>query len=475
MRQLRQWFPVLLLLGGCGEGAGSSVPTAVSQATNGREAVQTAADSAAPVDASDAQALSGEPTTQFVVQRIVASRGADSDWPRFRGPSGQGKSADRGLPVTWSPESNIIWKTALPGAGTSSPIVIADRIFLTCYSGYGAPGQAGGKLEDLRLHVVCLNRGDGQIRWTRELTPALPEQDTIRDEHGYASSTPVADSERVYCFFGKSGVFAFTHEGEQLWHAEVGTRLNGWGSAASPVLVDELLIVNASVESETLFAFDRKTGREVWRAGEIREAWNTPTLLTVPGGQPELIVPVPRSVMGLEPSTGKRLWTCDTGISWYMVPSVVTEAGVAYCTGGRSGDALAVRAGGRGDVTHSHRLWTRNKGSNVPSPILHEGHLYWMHENQGIAFCVNATSGEVVYETRIPRADQVYASSVYGDGKIYYLSRGGRTFVVAAKPEFQLLATNELEPRGRFDASPAIVDSRLLIRSNRFLYCIGDN
>jgi hypothetical protein len=134
-----------------------------------------------------------------------------------------------------------------------------------------------------------------------------------------------------------------------------------------------------------------------------------------------------------------------------------------------------VRAGGRGDVTQSHRLWTSRKGSNVSSPVLHEGHLYWMHEALGIAYCAEAQTGKIVYEQRVDRADQVYASPVLAEGRLYYVSQSGRTFVLAAKPEYERLAMNEFDrsDRSTFNASPAAADGRLFLRSDRFLYCLG--
>ncbi len=396
-----------------------------------------------------------------------------NDWPRFRGPNGQAKSSETGLPTEWSPDQNIAWKRKLPGGGTSSPIVYRDSIYLTCYSGYGVPREPRGEMRDLRLHVVCLNRQDGKLAWQRELRPRLPEQESIREGHGYASGTPVADEQHVYCFFGKTGVFAFTHEGRPVWHTTVGDGLNGWGSATSPVLYEDLVIVNASVESDSLVALDRQTGKQRWKLGGIRESWNTPIIVRSPSGKSELVVAIFGKILGVDPATGKQLWSCDTDIRWYMAPSLVTEEGVIFSVGGRTGGSLAVRSGGRGDVTSSHRLWTRNKGSNVPSPILHEGHLYWMHEKLGIAYCAKAATGEILYEERLPRAGQVYASPVLADGNIYYFARNGRAFVVAAAPEFRLVARSDaLEPRGRFDASPAVVDRGLLIRSHTYLYFI---
>jgi len=206
----------------------------------------------------------------------LAAQDTAADWPRFRGPGGLGVSPAKGLPVAWGPQENVAWKTELPGPGASSPIVVGERVFLTCYSGYGVQGQPGGSMDELKLHVVCLNANDGKIRWTKDIEPKLPEQANPREGHGYASHTPVADPERLYVFFGKSGVYAFDHGGKQLWAADVGSKTNGWGSAASPILAGDLVIVNASVESESLVALDRKTGKEVWRARGIRESWNTP-------------------------------------------------------------------------------------------------------------------------------------------------------------------------------------------------------
>lgn len=403
----------------------------------------------------------------------AAAERTAADWPRFRGPDGLAISADRGLPLTWSQEKNVVWKTALPGAGASSPTVRGKRIFLTCYSGYAVPGQPRGQLERLKRHVLCLQLRDGKILWSREVPTVLPEEARNRENHGYASNTPAIDADRLYVFFGKSGVFAFDLEGRQLWHAKVGSRTSGWGSAASPVLYGDLVIVNASVESRSLVALDKRTGKEKWRAPGIRESWNTPILVKTASGATELVVAIFGKVLGFDPASGERLWSCDTDIGWYMVPSLVAHGGVVYCIGGRGGGgALAVRTGGRGDVTRSHRLWARRKGSNVPSPIYHDGYLYYATD-LGTACCAEAKTGRMVYEERLPRAGRIYASPVLADGKLYYVSRRGRAYVVAAKPKFELLATNDLGRAGTFNASPAIAADRLLLRSDTVLYCFG--
>ena len=408
-----------------------------------------------------------------MVARKISFADTADDWPYFRGPSGMGVSDAKALPVSWSESANLAWKTELPGPGSSSPIVFGDHIYLTCYTGYSVPGQSGGSLDDLQRHLVCMDRDSGEILWDRAVKAKLPEEEQIRD-HGYAANTPAADADGVYAFFGKSGVVAFDHDGKQLWQADVGEATSGWGTSASPVLYKDFVFINASVESQSLVALKKDSGEEVWRQGGINEAWNTPLVVRNPQDKDELIVACHGKIRAFEPNSGKPLWSCDTDITWYMVPSVVAADGIVYALGGRSGTAaLAVRTGGSGDVTDSHRLWTSKKGSNVTSPIYLDGNLYWMHEKLGIAYCAKAETGELLYEERVNRAGQIYASALLADGRIYYLNRSGRTFVVAAEPKFKLLATNDLNDGSLFNASCAVANNRLLIRSNKYLYCVG--
>jgi outer membrane protein assembly factor BamB len=396
-------------------------------------------------------------------------------WPQFRGPGGLGVSDGRGLPVTWSATHNLRWKTELPGGGSSSPIVVGDRIFVTCYSGYGVRGQPKGDMNQLKRHVLCVSTANGRILWKTDVPADLPESQSVR-EHGYAASTPASDGQHLYVFFGKSGVLAFDLDGRQVWKANVGTSTHGWGSAASPVLYRDLVIINACVESESLVALDKNTGKERWRARGIKESWNTPLLVTSKDGRSELVVSIVRKILAFDPATGNQLWSCDTDIGWYMAPSAVAHDGVVYALGGRGGvTSLAVRTGGRGDVPKTHRLWTSTKGSNVSSPVFHDGHLYWTHDSQGIAYCAEAGTGKIVYEERLPRAGQFYASAVLADGKLYYVSRTGQTFVLAASPKYQLLAVNDLADHSIFDGSPAEAGGRLYLRSDRFLYCVGND
>ncbi len=424
------------------------------------------------------QTAQAEPTQsgKSRTRRTDASRTLDRsrEWSTFRGPGGLGVAENAKPPVEWGPESGVVWKAALPGAGASSPVVRNQRAYVTSYTGFFVPGEDGGTPADLKRHLLAIDLNDGSILWDRAVSAKLPEEERIRD-HGFAANTPAVDDEQIYAFFGKSGVIAFDLNGKELWTTDVGEKTNGWGTSSSPVLYQDLVIVCASVESESLVALDRKSGKVRWRVGGIVEAWNTPLIAKSSDGREELIVATQGKILAFSPATGDALWNCETSITWYMVPSIVAADGVAYCLGGRSGiTSLAVRLGGTGDVTASHRLWTSQKGSNVSSPVFHEGHLYWVNDQSGIAYCAKAPTGEIVYEKRMERAGQFYASPLLADGKLYYLARDGRTFVVAARPEFEELSRNDLRDGGVFNGGPTVVGNRLLIRSDKFLYCVGN-
>ena len=395
-----------------------------------------------------------------------------ADWTQFRGKGGLGISAETGLPTQWSSGENIAWKAEMPGPGASCPITLGERVFITCYSGYGLEANAGDQ-KDLVRHLLCLNRKSGEIVWHKKFEPKLPEHN-YRGEgsyHGYAASTPTTDGERLYVFFGKSGVFCFDLNGEQLWQADVGERTSGWGSGGSPLLYGNMVIINASVESGSLVAFDKLTGEEKWRAKGIGSAWNTPLL--VPGKKStELIVSIQNNVVGFNPDTGEELWRAD-GVHRYVCPSAVYHEDVVYAIGGGH-TSLAVRTGGRGDVTESHGVWRLNKGANVSSPIYYKGHLYWTRDGSTVC-CQNPATGEIVSEERLqPGAGRIWSSPVLADGKLYYVSQHNGTYVVAADPALELLAHNVLEDDdSRTNASPTVSNGQLFLRTDRNLYCIG--
>ena len=395
-----------------------------------------------------------------------------ADWPRFLGPGAKCSSDSTGLPTEWSADEAVAWKTPLPGYGGSSPIVVGDKILLTTYSGYGLDKDDPGSIDNLILHVVCIDKNSGKILWDKTAKARQPETkySGFIALHGYASSTPVSDGTNVYAFFGASGVYALTLDGEFLWLGDVGTGIHGWGSGTSPILFGDTVIVNASIESSSIVALDKKTGKEVWQTEGIKRSWGTPLIVDVPGGSPELVVSMEDKVVALDPKTGKQLWE-EEGVHDYICPSVLADEGIAYITAGRSPMTIALRCG---KVDGPRKLWDLNKTSKVPTPVLHEGHLYWV-DVKGVAACVNAKTGEVVYQERIRLkggGDKVYASPIYADGKIYVVSRSDGTLVLAPKPEFEQLAHNPPLDDSIFNATPAIVDGKIYIRSDKFLYCI---
>jgi outer membrane protein assembly factor BamB len=416
---------------------------------------------------------------------ILTHAASAADWPRFRGPGGLGIGASA-VPLEWSDEKNVRWRTPLPGPGSSSPVIHGDDVFVTCYSGYGVPGEPVGDPAKLVRHLLCVDRVSGQVTWRRDLIAELPEDayEGFLTEHGYSSSTPVVDADAVYAFFGKSGVIAFDRAGKELWRVAVGKESSSrhWGSAASLVLHDDLLIVNAAEESQSIRGLDRHTGREVWKseAAALELAYGTPAIATVPGGAKELVVAVPEELWGLDPATGKLLWRATHPLTGNVSPSIVVDGDTIYVFGGfRSAGSLAVRAGGRGDVTKTHVLWTSKTSSYVATPLLHGGHLYWI-DDRGQAFCADAKTGEQVYRTRVEGivagGRPVYASPVFSDGRIYVASRWSGTFVLPAEPRFEILAHNRFaSDESDSSGTPAIADGCLFHRSGRFLSCIGES
>jgi outer membrane protein assembly factor BamB len=402
------------------------------------------------------------------------------NWPCFRGPGGAGTSDDKGVPLEWSKEKNIIWRRELVGRGTSSPITFGEHIYVTSYSGYGRSEGSTGELKDLKRHVWCFDRATGKTIWKADVSLGRDKEhgfDGFLALHGYASSTPVADESGVYAYLGTVGVVAHDHDGKLLWRKKLGDGIHGWGTASSPLLYGDLLIVHADIEAQALIALDKKTGREKWRVatGES-DSWSTPLLMEA-GGRAELVYHHSQggrhALLGaVDPRDGTDLWRCRV-LKDYLCPSPIAHNGVIYVLAYQRG--AAVRAGGSGDVTDSHIQWTIGKGTEICTPVYHDGHLYWAHQEDGVAYCVNAQTGRVVYEQRLdPRPGRIYASGVLAEGRIYYVSREKGTFVVAAKPRFQLLAHNRIDNDDSvFNASPAISRGQILLRSDKFLYCIG--
>ena len=419
-----------LVIAGCGEENGTLKP-------GGDEAPKKPEGGVVPEEGSKAERPESEPSAGS-----SSGAGLTTDWSQFRGPNGNGQAPDADLPVNWGPDQGVVWKKELPGPGASSPIVFGDKVFVTCHTGYGLNPASPGEMGDLERHLLCFRLSDGEPIWMKSIPAKQPEGAYAKRMHwhGYASQTPAADADAIYCFFGKSGVCAFDHSGELLWEQSVGTETHGWGSGTSPVLFEDLVIVNAFVESGALVALDKKTGDERWRAEGLKESWNTPALVQTDDGATEVAVGVAGKVLGFHPKSGEPLWEAKAA-DWYVVPSIVWENGILYSLSGKGYEAAtAIKAGGRGEVTGSHRLWQTRKGSNVSSAVLHDGRLYFAHEQGSTAYCLDAKSGDEIYQERIPaRMSEIYASPIVASERIYYFGRNGTGLVVKAGETFEVL------------------------------------
>ena len=407
------------------------------------------------------------------------------DWMRFRGHNGSGVIPAGTFAETWDDETHVQWKTALPGPGASSPIVLGDRVYLTCYTGYGVDRENPGNPSDLQRHLLAVDRHSGDIVWTETVASTHDEDpyEGFITEHGYASSTPVTDGERIYVFFDKTGVVAFDLSGQQLWLTNVGTMSDPykWGGGASAMLADDLLIVNAGNVGNAIVALRTSDGSEAWRIDdpEFTNCWGTPIL--VEGTRTELVMAVPGRILGLDPQTGEELWFADSPIDKTVCGSLVEADGVVYAMGGRAGDAIGVRCGGDGDVTDSHTVWVAKLRSGIDTPVLVDGKLFWV--SGGRAYCADCETGKELYKERLSqqpasesggRTPPSYASPIVIGDKILMISRTGNTSIVAAEAEFKKLGENRLEEdEGPFHGTPAYSDGDLFLRSDRFLYCIA--
>ena len=462
---------------------------------------------------------------QMLVMLLVVTLGstAQADWLRFRGPNGTGVSNEQ-LPEKWSPSENVKWKVPIPGPGSSSPIVVGDRVFLTCYTGYGIHQESPGDQKDLRRHLLCINRLDGSTIWTKTVQPVLPEDPFAgigMPQHGYASHTPVSDGQRVYAFFGKTGVFAFDMEGKQLWQQTVGTEsgANGWGSSSSPILYKNLLIVPATAESEAMVALDKLTGEEQWRqeAAGFTGVWGSPILVKVNDERSDLVIAVPNEIWALNPDTGKMRWYSEGVSAQYMCSSAVAHDGVVYAmeSGPSGGGGVAVKAGGKQDVTASHLVWKGGQTSRVSTPVIYNGRLYAFANR--ITKCYDLTTGDEISQSRLSSinggtdrraiginapqgqvfaqqqrpgrggpggrrgrgggfGNRDYGSPVIAAGKLYFQARSGDCYVFATGDQFERLAVNKVTSDSEdFSATPAISDGALFIRSNKHLYCVASD
>ncbi len=442
-----------------------------------------------------------------------------SNWDRFRGPNGSGISVDPSPPpISWSPEKNVRWQVDLPGPGHSCPIVVGNRIFVTCWTGHATPEAPNTSIDALQRHLICVDRTTGKILWDRSIEAVLPE-DPFQGQftnHGYASHTPTSDGERVYAFFGKSGVIAFDMEGKELWRQSVGEGLSrkAWGSASSPILYQDIVIVTASAEKNAICALDKLTGKVVWeqKADGFQGIWGTPILVRVDESRTDLVLGVPFEVWGFDPANGKLLWFCKAIDTDSFCTSVVTDNSHIYAIAGRNGGSIAIKAGGKDDVSASHVAWSGRDNSQISTPVLYQDKLYFF--SRGTAKCIEAKTGKEIYMTRLQRnlsqakaappaptndanrgrqregdgdegrggrgggggGGQDCSSPIIAGGLIYFVSRSGDMHVIEPGSELKQIAINRVNDDSdeEFGSTPAVANGQLFIRSTKRLYCVSN-
>jgi len=399
------------------------------------------------------------------------------DWRAFRGTHGTAASEST-VPITWDDLEHVAWELPLPGPGSSSPIIVGDRIFVTSWSGYAAGPGSSKDVTALRRHLVCIHRETAEFLWTAEVEPVETEDPFggRMATHGYASSTPVSDGTNVYVFFGKAGVHAFDLDGKKLWTSDVGGSSSEWltGSGSSLALGEELLFVNASDESHSLRALKKSTGELVWERATpgMDQAYGTPVLVT-DVGDPVLLLAILGEIWALAPSTGEPRWTLKTRTNGALAPTIVRGGDVFYSFGGQTTErSHAVRLGDLDEDSAERLLWSSREGTYVSTPLLTDGHLYWVDDG-GVARCANAETGELIYKERL--VGSFYASPVRAGDVIYAVSRSSGTYVLPAEPRFEILAHNQLESDDTvFDGTPAVSRGQLFLRSGKSLYCIEE-
>lgn len=410
---------------------------------------------------------------------VVPETSNPADWVQFRGPAFN-HTDDKNLPTKWSLTENMAWKTALPGMGNSSPIVVGDKIFVTCYSGFAQSKEDMGDWRNLNRHLLCIDRATGDILWNKSIRTEHEPQKFEGWIHlnGYASHTPTSDGERVYAHFGNSGVVAYDLDGKQVWHTPVGENISAFGSAASPVIYGDLLIVNASIESERMLALNRSDGRIRWET-PAKHSYASPLVACVRDHH-EVIVPVEReSIIGIHADTGERLWNwAGQQSNRYICASPILANGIVYGTGSVDGPLGAIRPGGNGDITDSHQVWRdTNYKAECSSPVYHDGKVFWLGRFRHKVF--DSRTGEVLYQGRAEFAQkggEMFATPLVAGDRMYLRCRSKGVWIVALDNQLTTIAHNrELEPWDGFgiNASPVPHNGSLLLRTNKMLYCVG--
>jgi outer membrane protein assembly factor BamB len=395
------------------------------------------------------------------------------NWPQWRGPTANGVSSEKNLPSRWTPEENVNWKLAMPAWSGSTPIIWGDRIFLNVAE------------TDANIYLWCVDRTSGKMLWKKLLSGG----DVKMRKQNMSSPSPVTEGKSVYVMTGTGILKGFDFSGQELWSRDIqkdyGQFGLNWGYASSPLLFGDSLYVQVLHGMRTddpsyLLRIDRNSGKTLWKVDRptsaIREspdAYTTPALLRY-GKNNEIVVTGGDCVTGHDPATGKELWRAnglnpDNNPNYRIVASPIIFNEIIYAPT-RVRPLLALRAGGRGDITSSHVLWSTVNGPDVPTPVT-DGKYFYIVNDRGIMWCLDAKTGAEIYGQQRIKPGTYSASPVLADDKIYVTNEEGLTTVIKAGPKFEVVAENPLNDYCL--SSPAISDGQIFIRTAANLYCIG--
>jgi len=398
---------------------------------------------------------------------LVSAVDADN-WPRFRGPNGDGHADTAKLPIKWDEKENVVWKTAIHDKGWSSPVVWGDQVWMTTAAEDGH-----------EMFAVCVDRASGKIVHDLKIFDVAKPDELHNKTNTYASPTPAIEEGRVYVHFGSYGTACLdTHSGKPLWTRRDLKCDHFRGPASSPILYNNLLILTFDgFDFQYVIALDKTNGKTVWRKdrsfnyekvnGDNKKAYSTPAILTI-NGKPQLVSPSAVGTIAYDPQTGEELWKVYHGGMNVAAPPVHGAGLAILCTGDGGDRLLGVRPDGSGDVTKTHVEWTLKK--NVPShasPIV-VGDLVYMTSNDGFLSCVEAKTGNVVWTERL--GGGFWASPIYASGRLYFFNDAGSTVVGEAGRTWKKLAENKLDDGCM--ASPAVVGDSLFVRTKTHLYRI---
>jgi outer membrane protein assembly factor BamB len=447
----------------------------------------------------------------------AAAPAPNENWPQWRGPLQNGVAPAANPPTTWSETNNVKWKVKIPGSGQATPIIWDNRVFIQTAIPTGKkieakPGDAseqppaarpetggepprkgpgGGKgkgrggfgggpkpTEVYQFAIMCLDRQTGKVLWQQVAREEVPQEGYRQGEGSFASSSGLTDGTHLYAYFGSRGLYCYDLDGKPLWDQDLGKMrmVMGFGEGSSPALYHDTLIVNRDNEDNSfIIALDKNTGKTLWKKPrEEHTSWSTP-LIIERDGKAQAVVAATGKIRSYDVASGEVLWECG-GLTRNVIPCPVAGAGMVYCMSGFQGNALlAIRLGRTGDLTGSDAIaWTHNQSTPyVPSPLLYGDKLYFFANNNGILSCLNAKSGEPLFNAeRLEDLSGVYASPLGAAGRVYLAGRNGVTVVLKQSDKLEVLATNRLDEK--FDASPAAAGKDLFLRGREYLYCITD-